>query len=86
MIQNRPNSRKSSNSSKYHSSSKSSKSSTNLRLSEKLLLEEQKASILASQAEQKFGRQIRLIEMKKELEIETEKEKALNEIIEARKI
>ena len=77
-------SRKSSNSSKSHNSSKSSKSSTNSRLSAKLLLEKQKASILASQAEEKFERQIRLIEMKKELEIETEKEKALNEVIEAR--
>ena len=57
-------SRKSSNSSKSHNSSKSSKSSTNSRSSEKLLLEKQKASILASQAQEKFERQIRLIEMK----------------------
>ena len=67
-------SRKSSNSSKFHSSYKSSKSSTNSRSSEKLLLEKQKASILPSQAKEKFERQIKLIEMKTELEIETEKE------------
>ena len=36
------------------------------------------------QAEDKFERQIRLIEMKKELEIETEKKKVLSEVIEAR--
>ena len=77
-------SRKSSNSSKSHSSFKSSKSSTNSRSSEKLLLEKQRANILASEAEEQFERQIRLIEMKKELEIETEKEKALSEVIEAR--
>ena len=59
---------KSSNSSKSHSSSKSSKSSTNSKSSEKLLLEKQKANILASQAEEKFERQIRLTEMKTELE------------------
>ena len=35
-------------------------------------------------AEQKFERQFRLKEMKKELEIETEKEMGLNEVIEAR--
>ena len=65
-------SRKSSNSSKPHSSSKWVKSSTNSRSFEKLLLEKQNASILALQAEEKFERQIRLIEMKKELEVETE--------------
>ena len=70
-------SRKSSNRSKFHSSYKSSKSSTNSRSSEKLLLEKQKASILPSQAKEKFERQIRLIEMKTELEIETEKEMKL---------
>ena len=36
------------------------------------------------QAEEKFEKQIRSIEMKKGLEIETEKEKALSEVIEAR--
>ena len=76
-------SRKSSNSSESHSSSKSSESSINSR-SETLLLEKQKASVLASQTEEKFERQIRLTEMKKELEIKTKKEKALNEVIEAR--
>ena len=36
------------------------------------------------QTEEQFERQFRLIEMKKELKIETEKEKVLNEVIEAR--
>ena len=40
--------------------------------------------MLVSQAEEKFERQIRLIEITKELEIETENEKALNEVTEAR--
>ena len=38
---------------------------------------------MVSQVEEKFERQIRLIEMKNELEIETEKEKVRNEVIEA---
>ena len=67
-------SRKSSNSSKSHKSFKSSKSSNNSRSSEKLLLEKQKGSTLVSQAKGKLERQIWLIEMKKELHIETGKE------------
>ena len=51
-------SQKSTNSSKSHSLSKSSKHFTNSRSSEKLLLEKQRASILASQAEEKFERQM----------------------------
>ena len=61
-------SRKSCKTPKCHSSSKSAKSSTNSRSSETLLPEKQKASIAASQGEESFERQIRLIEMEKERE------------------